>query len=209
MKTKVILILLLFALMCAVPVIALNTDLQRDRADRGQTTPDGAETEALSEEKLLKGMLFARYSEETPQEALKAQGVIFATNCKADPKSVDFQDGEKFLSEERAKEKYGNSYEEISDKITEAINSVKEIYIYYNGEVAYIPYADCSSGYTQTDEKYPYLISVASPWDCLSEDYSQDNVCTGVSLNGIEYLTNNGCDYTAALKRYLPGLEIK
>lgn len=209
MKTKIFLIAVFFILMGAIPVIVLNAGGASPAPGKSTEGETPAQKATPSDEEVLRGMLFAQYEDALSGEAMKAEAVIFKTSYKADPGAFDLCNDKIYLDEKKAKARYDNSYEEINDKITSTVNSVKEIYIYQKGKIVYIPFSKCSSGYTQADEKYPYLTSVASPWDCLSEAFSKNNSCTGVSLEGIKYLTNNGCDYATALKWYLPELEIK
>lgn len=214
MKAKIIIMTAIFIFMGIIPVIAINGGVAETNAPVQTNTPDTAEEKPseiknLSNEEILSGLVFAQFRENYNEETLKAISVILQTNYKADPSAFDFTDESVYYSKEAAKNQYKNSYEKINKKITAALNSVKGIYAYYENEPAYIPFSKCSSGCTEADEKYPYLLCVASPWDCQSENYSEDNTCVGVSLDGIKHLTNNGCDCVTALKWYLPALEIK
>lgn len=88
-------------------------------------------------------------------------------------------------------------------------NSNRELYIQKGGSKMYIPYAESSNGATVSNEKYPYLIPTASPWDCLDPDYEKNSVCAGVSLRGVDYLCRRGFSAEEALLHYLTGFEIK
>ena len=57
-------------------------------------------------------------------------------------------------------------------------------------------------------DNYPYLTSVASPWDCLSEEYDENLRCVGVSMNGVNYLCAKGYSAEDALLYYLPDFSV-
>lgn len=214
MKIKIIVLIIVFLIMGAIPVITINNSYLHSNPDNSTSTTspitkDTTVEKKLSEKEILAGLLNAQYTENFSSEALKAMAVILQTNYKANKESFDLSKKEVFLSENDMKEKHNNSYEEIKQKIQLAINSVEEIYIYNKGKIAYIPFSKCSSGFTIRDDKYPDLLSVASPWDSLSKNFSTDNKCVGVSIEGMNFLTKNNNGYEKALMWYLPKYEIK
>lgn len=80
-----------------------------------------------------------------------------------------------------------------------------ELTLLFEGLRVYIPISVSSQGYIITDEKYPYMVSVASPWDNLSEKQNKDAAYPcGVSVTGIDYLCMNGSDYKQSILWYLP-----
>ena len=85
-----------------------------------------------------------------------------------------------------------------------------DVTITYKGKIVYIPITKTTSGFTVTDENYPYMVSVASPWDVLSAQYYQESadIECGVSISGMGYLCENGDTFTEALHWYLPDFEI-
>lgn len=100
---------------------------------------------------------------------------------------------------------YSDEFRE--ELITMYENSVPTLL--FEGNIVYIPIADSSPGYTVTDKTYPYILSVASPWDKFDENYNQNNTYPcGVSVNGIEYLCQSGSTCEEALKWYLPNFII-
>lgn len=98
------------------------------------------------------------------------------------------------------------SDKELYNRILKGYNSKSEL-LYTNGRVLYIPVCKCSNGSTQISDKYNYIISAASPWDCFSDNYGRENNCEGVSADGINYLCKKGFGKKEALKWYLPGLS--
>ncbi len=80
----------------------------------------------------------------------------------------------------------------------------------YKGKAVFIPTASLSIGFTQEHPDYPYIKSVASPWDCTHKDFVYGKeYARGISMAGINYLCENGMSYTEALKWYLPEFTIK
>ena len=78
------------------------------------------------------------------------------------------------------------------------------------GETVYIPTATLSKGYTEADDSYPYMKSVASPWDCTNKNFVYEKEYPeGISLHGINYLCNEGMSAKEALKWYLPDFDIE
>lgn len=126
-------------------------------------------------------------------EALKAQAVASYTYAKkireenekhkeASLEDADITDSpdshQGYIDREERKEKWGDDFEKYEEKIEAAVNEVFGTYLTYNGETALTVYHCVSAGRTQSAESLwgsdiPYLISVESPGDRLSPDYSQ------------------------------------
>lgn len=133
-------------------------------------------------------------------EAIKALVIILNSNYKLNNSSINLTESSQYID---FADLY-NSDLELYNKISAAYNSVSELYITYNSSIVSVPYSASSNGATLYDEDTSYIVPVASVWDCFSEDYSPDLSCYGVSLNGINYLCNNGSTYEEALLWYLP-----
>lgn len=99
--------------------------------------------------------------------------------------------------------------DEIYQRAKELYSEV-DITLEQEGNCVYIPTSELSNGNTGSSEKYPYMTSVASPWDALSGDYVfGKEYAGGVSMYGLNYLCENNADYKEALKWYLPSFDIK
>ena len=96
--------------------------------------------------------------------------------------------------------------------LNELINLYEEneYTITYNKNRVPIPMVPQNGGFTSTSDEYPYIQSVASPWDTFSATYIRgaEYPC-GVSIYGLEYLCENGMTYKDTLLWYLPGFDIK
>ncbi len=182
----------------------------------GTSTADIAKKSKKSDEKLtdssadnkteiLSGLVAAYYDEEYSEETLKAIAVILNTNYKTDRNSFNLNDSKVFISKEKADKSLKDGY----DKIEKAVISSKELYLQNNNKLLFIPCCTCSNGSTVDSKKYDYIKSIASPWDCYSKNYNENNICEGVSIDGIDYLCKNGASVQEALKWYLPDFDVK
>lgn len=179
MKRKIAVFSLLLIVMAFIPAIIVCRDNQRF-----DSTADNSNNEIIA--------LAAELCEDDfCDETVRAMVILANTDYPTVKASNDNSDKEYYSL---AKQYY---------------NSVRELYIQKGGQKMYIPYAESSNGATVSDEKYPYLIPTASPWDCLESDFDKSIVCAGVSLRGVDYLCRRGFSAEEALLHYLTGFEIK
>ena len=210
MKAKIFVVVLIFLIMATIPTVTILGDAKISKPVATQNTKPTEKPKApvnLTDDEIIKGQIYAVYDENFNDDTIKSLAILFKTNLKADKNSVNLDNKDIFISAEEFKSDY-TSFEEINNKITTAFNDVKDTYIYHTDKIEYIPYSQCSQGFTEKDEKYPDLLQIASPWDKQSKNYSADNKCVGVSIDGVIFLTQNN-DYLTALKWYLPKYEIK
>ncbi len=117
-------------------------------------------------------------------EALKAQAVAAYTyylkKAAASDGEYDITDDysvdQAFITPEKAGEKWGDDAEKYEKKIRDAVKSVLYKRICYGGEPISAVYHAISSGKTEKAAdiwggEYPYLVSVDSSFDKLSENY--------------------------------------
>ncbi len=99
--------------------------------------------------------------------------------------------------------------DEFKKKLEKAYKKTN-VTISHKDQCVYIPASSLSTGCTKTDEKFPYIKSVASPWDCQNVEfiYGKDYP-PGISMKGINYLCEEGMNYKEALSWYLPNFDIK
>lgn len=203
MKRKIIAAVLFLVIMALLPPITVKCS--SSRSDFGQTSENNGSDKNgnnFDSDDLLCKITAEIYQENYCDEALRAIVILLRTDISADKS--------KFVVNEKSsdsKENANNSDKELYSKINRVINSSKEL-ITLNGKTKFIPYCDSSNGATSKSKDYTYLCSVASPWDCFSEQYDSQAECAGVSLNGLNYLCQNGYSAEEALKWYLPNFEI-
>lgn len=209
MKEKIISIILLFSVMAFLPFTAAKCESNKKSEPAMSTSDTPQKNEVISEnnedtDKIICGLTAALYTDDCNSEAIKAIAILMNTSYKANPESFNLDDRAVCLYKEQA----DNSTKEVYNQIEDIVYSARELFLCYNNEIVYIPYAICSNGNTYADEKYPYLSPVASPWDCFSKNYTEDE-CAGISIDGIKYLCQNGMSAEEALKWYLENFDIK
>lgn len=199
MKNKIAAFLCLLIVMGMLPTAVVSLSKSGKAAAEASATVDSAEETAASTKKndASKNIISSAAdicAEDFCDEALKAAVIIANTNYKAagEVSDTDY-----------------NSDSELFKRLENIYNSKKELYITYDDQIRYIPRSYCSNGVTKNSEKYDYIRSVASPWDCESEEYSEENICEGVSMYGVNYLCENGYSAEEALKWYLPESNVK
>ena len=231
MRTKVIFIIIFLLTMAFLPIIiskcsspqtAVTSNLTADKATEPVTANEPSKSETIVEtttesvakensesekspltESDLCGMVAAKYNENYCEETLKALTIILYTNYNVSPDSYDLSDIDICLPESKAE----NSVKENYNKIKSAVSSVYKKTLCADGKAFYIPFCDFTNGKTSTNSEYPYLTAVASPWDSYAN--ADDGEYYGVSLNGINYLCNDGYSYEEALQWYLPNFKIQ
>lgn len=168
--------------------------------------------EEISFEDYIFGVLAAEMPASYEIEALKAQAVAahtFALHRKVTNRNReyditdDFTLDQAFITEEKAREKWGDNAEKYVEKLKNAVSAAKNLAITYNGEIALSVYHAISFGKTEDCKNvwggnYPYLVSVASVGDKLSPNYKSTK---SVTLEEIKTafkefnLTDNPADY--------------
>lgn len=135
-------------------------------------------------------------------EALKAQAVAahtfalhrMVTNSgKGYDITDDFTVDQAFITEGKAREKWGEKADEYITKIKGAIEATKNLALTYNGEIALSVYHAISPGITEDVKNVwggsrPYLVSVDSTGDKLSPNYLSEK---SISANELKKLFTN------------------
>lgn len=172
-----------------------------------------SETEKI-EEITVTDYLFGVVAGEMPAlyeaEALKAQAVASYTflkwrkteNAEKDYDITDdFKTDQCYITDDAARKKWGDNYDEYKKKITSAINEVVNQTITYEGETILSVYHSISSGKTENakdvwGKDYPYLQAVDSSADkdsehCISsKTLTQKELSTALSLQSLPKDTN-------------------
>lgn len=184
----------------------------------------------LKTEDYLTGALFAEMNPEFEPEALKAQAVAAYTyylytmeNQKKNPDTslmgAYISDNpahyQAYLQSAQAKEKFGDNYAAYLEKITNAIDSVKGVYMAYKDVPILASYHNCNKGVTKSAKEvwgkdYPYLQSVESKGDELAPvlEEAQYGHGVGMSQYGADYMARQGAAYKDILTHYYSGVTI-
>lgn len=131
-------------------------------------------------EEYLIGVVGAEMPASFHIEALKAQAVVSRTYAAYQLKSgkilTDTVKTQVYKDKEQLKQQWGADFDKYYNKVKEAVESTKGLYITYNGEYINAVYFSTSNGYTEDatnvwNDFYPYLVSVESPWDRNASSY--------------------------------------
>ena len=208
-RKKILACTLLLVLMALLPFTAVKCSTSGSKSESkltsstGKTNNDTKESDKSNA--ILVGLTAAVCNENFCDEAIKAIAILLNTDYEVNPDKFDLDNKEVYCS----KDELDNSEKEYYSKIESVINSMEKKTLSVKEEKVFIPYSQISCGYTLDSEYCMYIMSVASPWDCFSQDYDEKAECIGVSVNGINYLCQNGATAEQALKWYLPHFEIK
>lgn len=208
-RKKILACTLLLVLMALLPFTAVKCSTSGSKSESkltsstGKTNNDTKESDKSNA--ILVGLTAAVCNENFCDEAIKAIAILLNTDYEVNPDKFDLDNKEVYFS----KDELDNSKKEYYSKIESIVNSMDKKNLSVKEEKVFIPYSQISCGYTLDSEYCMYIMSVASPWDCFSQDYDEKAECIGVSVNGINYLCQNGASAEQALKWYLPHFEIK
>lgn len=211
MKMKVIAIMLMLALMAILPFAAtkcgteVETEATMSTADNAKAEIKATEYVNSDEDKAVCGLVAALYKSDYSAETVKAITILLNNDYSLQPDKFDLNSNDVCIYKENA----DNSTKEIYSQIESGVSSATDLLIYHNDKNVYVPYSTISNGNTVADESCDYIISVASPWDCFSENYDKNAECFGVSIEGLDYLCKNGMSAEEALSWYLPKCEIR
>lgn len=142
----------------------------------------------------LKEYLFCVVASEMPalydEEALKAQTVAAYTYTlykmeqnkgKSYDITADSATDQSYTDSEEILDRWGENKNEYKEKIEKIIDSVYGLAVTYKGKPILAVYHAVSSGKTNTAKSvwggdYPYLKSVDSSWDALSNGYCEEKI---------------------------------
>ena len=193
LKNRFFALLLFLFVMAALPLSVVRCDrgapsaAARDSADSAESPPSTEKPDDSREQAVSCAASLCR--EDFCAEALRAAVILANTNRDA------------------WKDMHFDSSEELKERVRAVYFSDKELL--WQNETKYIPVSLLSPAdkHKQTTT-IAYLTSVASPWDCLSEEYDENLRCVGVSMNGVNYLCAKGYSAEDALLYYLPDFSV-
>ena len=137
----------------------------------------------LSLEEYLIGVVGAEMPASFPIEALKAQAVVARTyalkKIESGGKLTDSVSTQSYKDSSELKQLWGTSYNTYYQKVKNAVESTKDLAIYYEGKLIDAVYHSTSNGYTEDaiyvwGNNIPYLKSVDSSWDKEASSYLRE-----------------------------------
>ena len=115
-------------------------------------------------------------------EALKAQAIVSRTyalkkHSKGEVLKAN-ESNQSYKTNSELKSLWGSNYETYYNKIKKAVTSTKGKYLTYNGKYIEAVFHSTSNGKTESSvnvwgNSYPYLVSVASPYDNLNKTFTK------------------------------------
>lgn len=149
-------------------------------------------------EEYLIGVVAAEMPASFNVEALKAQAVVARTYTlkRLDEGKVltDTTSTQVYKDNNQLKTLWGNSYSTYYNKVKQAVNETKGIYLTYNNKYIDAVYHSTSNGYTEDavavwGNNIPYLKSVDSLWDKSASSYLKSTTIDINELNTILKIT--------------------
>ncbi len=199
MKKYFVVILCFLLLMISIPIIVVYGDISANKnADEVHSTQDESDKNDTFYIEEICAYVMENVSESASKETKMAVMAICINNYAYNLEH-DIENKEHNVSE------YSDEYLSELKSIYEELDCNLE----YNKEKVFIPLVKHCGEYTTKSDEYPYLKSVASPWEKLRSDYEPEyDYPSGISVFGINYLCENGSDYKSVLRWFLPDFEI-
>jgi len=189
-------------------------------------------------EEYIIGVVGAEMPASFHEEALKAQAIIARTYAlKAIENNkvlTDTSSTQNYKDNTQLKNMWGSDYNYYYNKIKNAVEKTKGIYLTYNNQIIEAVYHSTSNGQTESAQfvwgnNFEYLVSVESPYDSTNKSFETDKFLTYEQLsnklntninsetefnitsytegNRIENIEINGNNYTGVKLRSLLGLR--
>lgn len=201
MRKVLILCIFIFVVLCALPAftaIVSEESSWNTRETSGKANTNKETDNSLPDSELVISEALRLADDGFCNDGLKAVLAIAENNIKYYSENKLDTDITRADKSDRLYIKLEKLYKETDSDIS------------YQKHCVFIPTASLSCGYTKTNENYPYIRPVASPWDCENKSYIYGTEYpVGISIGGIDYLCKEGMSFKEALKWYLPGFDIK
>ena len=190
MKKKITGLLVILAIMAAIPLIFSKNNIKID-------TKTIFQNKASKKIELISSAAAYHFRENYTNETMKSIILILNSNYK-----LGKLDKKETLSKSEFFKKFKNGKIYYS-KIENNAKRLSDKYITYKNKAIYIPCHFLSKGYTEKSKKFPYLKSCACPWDVQEKGYNKKAESVGISLNSLNALCKNGESCEKALEHFL------
>ena len=190
MKKKITGLLLILAIMAAIPLIFGKNKIKVD-------TKNIFQSKSSKKTELISSAAAYYFRDSYSDETLKALILILNSNYKTGKLSNKDR-----ISKNDFIKKYKNGKVYYS-KIENTAKKLSDRYITYKNKAVYIPCFNLSKGYTEINNKFPYLKSRACPWDVIEKGYNKKASSVGISLNSLDRLCKNGMSGKNALGQFI------
>ncbi len=199
MKKAILWTVLLVLLIAIIPISAgVKQDHNTKKTENSQANEKDTITLNENEQDSVISNVMEYLTEDADTEGKKAVVALCKNNALAQKIK-----GNKLKTTKVSK--YSDSFYEELKKILNEDDTL----ITHNGDRVYIPIAKLCPGHIVESEDFPYISSVACPWDIQSSDYIKgyDYPC-GISIYGINSLCSLGFEYKYVLAYFLPQFSI-
>lgn len=161
-------------------------------------------------------------------EALKAQAIASRTylvhHLKTNSSITNTISDQVYITKEEMQKKWSKDYDKYYEKIKEAVNSTKNLIMYYENEPIKAYYFSTSNGYTSSsldvfNEQKDYLTIVESPFDAdnshtitISKETFCKNLnitCQTISIKNITHDESNRVSKITINNQEFTGIEIR
>lgn len=200
MKKAILWTFLLMILIAIIPISAGIKQNQKEiKTEITQTNVNKKIKLDENEQDAVISNVMEYITEDTDNECKKAVVALCKNNA-----TVQKEKGDKLNTTQVSK--YSDSFYEELKEILKKDDTI----ITYKGEKVYIPITKLCPGYIVESEEFPYISSVACPWDTQNSEYIKgyDYPC-GISINGIKSLCFMGFEHKYVLSCFLPQFDIK
>ena len=143
-------------------------------------------------EEYVIGVVGAEMPASFNEEALKAQAVIARTYAVSTLKKgkilTDNSSTQNYKDNSELKKMWGSNYDKYYQKIKNAVNDTKGIYLTYNDKIIDAVYHSTSNGQTENAEYVwgaykPYLVSVESEYDSSNKSFNYEKFIAYADLS--------------------------
>lgn len=140
------------------------------------------------------GVVAAEMPASYNSEALMAQAIAARTyalrELEKNPSVPLTSIGQAYISQDTMRERWGESYRELYEKVRAAVSSTEGMIITYDNEPILAAFCASSGGVTEKSENVwgsalPYLTAVDSHWDSAADGFTQTKAYTEGELDSL------------------------
>ncbi len=167
-----------------IPIFFISRIFYNEEDTVQENTVENINNEYSDLEDYIVGVVACEMPASFEYEALKAMAVAartFSLNKLENNPDYNYREAKNdqcYNDKTEMQNKWGKDYEKYYNKIKNAVEDTKGMYISYNNEPIESFYFSTSNGYTENvenvfKEKIEYLISVSSPWDVETKNFEK------------------------------------
>lgn len=210
------LIIILMLSLLLMPLCAFSNGGTQNNSDFKVYMTETAEIRDVSAFDYCLSVAANNLNKDASIETIKAEAVAAFTLAlyhknKSEAKNFDFNDSlDGFITNDKLKEKWGDDYTALYDKFSNAVLAVLGQSVLYDNKPINAIRHNISSGVTEDAKnflsgEFPYLISVESAGDLLSEKYLTEKIVTTEEFK--DTLKEHSLTFTENPEKYIEKTE--